>query len=374
MLFAVVGLIGACRKSGCTDPLAYNYNEKVTDDDGTCLYHEVLIETFSGTTDHGGSFGYEYNYDKSFFRWTNELTGEVQEGDYRDLGGEYSGVLELEIDNEKVHTFKSPMGYTVGYFPNDEGTYSLAFGASTESDLKANSSDLYGDYVYFFMSPEGVNGNPLWKEWGLMSFNSNNTLRIADLATGGEGDNPSVPPHYMDSIGLTLPVNADWDPDPEPFRFDPDHSERLLLDSEMGMELTLYGSVSKDHGILVVDVPEEGMGIALRIDEYTVGDLAGEYRTIDVDREGEALYGSVTFHTNGRMDYLYPKQGGQDDEGVIEGLTQVPTVVRNCFFKEDFGEDGEDIYLFFTGDCVIYVVFDDNGEFLSYGMGYRLES
>jgi hypothetical protein len=374
LLSAVLILTGSCRKSGCTDPLAVNYNEKVTDDDGSCLYYEALIENFSGTTDHGGSFLYEYNYDQSFFRWTNEITGEVQEGNYRDLGGSYEGVLELEIDNESIHTIKSPLGYTVGYFPNDEGTYSLAFGTSTEMDLQANSADLYGDYVYFFMSPEGVNGNPLWKEWGLMSFGTNNQLKLANLATGGEEDYPAIPPQMLDSIGLTLPVSSEWDSDPEAFRFDANNPERLLIDSESGDELSVYGSVSKDHGILVVDVPEEGMGIALRIDNYSINDVAGEYRTIDVDREGAALYGSVSFNSNGRMDYLYPVQGGQNDEGTIDGLIQVQSIIPNCFYKEDFGDDGEDIYLFFSGDCVLYIVFDEEGEFLSYGMGYRLES
>lgn len=366
---ALLALLG-CRKNGCMDPLAQNYSPGATDDDGSCLYYEALIENFSGTTDAGGTFQYEYNLDEQFFRWTDEITGEVQEGNYFDLGGEYSGVLELNIDNETVHTFKSDLGFTVGYFPNEKGTSSLAFGTSDKIDIKANESNLRGDYVYFFLSPDGINDNPLYKEWGLISVSSSD-FRLVNFATGGEGDYLAVAPHMMDSINFKLPVGASWDSTPEPWRYDPDHNERMRLDSEMGMELTVFASTGQDHSIMAVDVPEEGMGLAMKIEDYNFSDIVGEYRIIDVDRTGFALFGSLDLNANEILSYSWRNPEGQDETGSFGGFKKVESVVTNCFYVEDFDDGTEDMYLFFSGGAIMYVVLEE-GEFISYGMGYRL--
>ena len=37
--------LGSCKKKGCTDPLANNYNEKAKKDDGTCAFDPVISET-----------------------------------------------------------------------------------------------------------------------------------------------------------------------------------------------------------------------------------------------------------------------------------------------------------------------------------------
>jgi len=355
------------------DPLAYNYQENATDDDGSCIYHESLIENFSGTTDQGGSFSYEYNFDQSFFRWTDELSGEEQEGSYRDLGSEYRGVLELEIDQETVHTFKSPKGYTVGYFPGENGKHSLAFGTSTDINLADNTAALFGDYVYFFMSPQGVNNNSLYKEWGLISL-SNKEFRIVNFATGGEGDYDAIGPHMLDSIDFKLPVNSSYDPSPEFWEYDSEHQERLILASDLGKDLTIYASPNDNQSILAVDVQEEGMGIALKIDDISLSDVAGEYRSIDIDEEGKGLHGTMTLSSSGSLSYNYPGRENNNDDGSISGLIKSETDVSNCFYKENFDEDGTSIFMFFSGDALLYVVLNEDGETVSYGMGYRLES
>ncbi len=365
----MLALVG-CRKNGCMDPLAQNYSPGATDDDGSCVYYEALIENFNGTTDAGGTFQYQYNLDENFFRWTNELTGETEEGNYFDLGGEYSGVLELNIDNETVHTFKSPQGFTVGYFPNEESTSSLAFGTSDEIDIEENASNYKGDYVYFFLSPGGINDNPLYKEWGLISVGPSD-WRLVNFATGGEGDYLAVAPYMMDSINFTLPVNDSWDSTPEPWRYDPDHKERILLDSEMGMELTVFASTGPDHSIMAVDVQGEGMGLAMKIDDYSFSDIIGEYRIIDVDRTGFASFGSLEFSGDGLMSYSYRNPNGEDETGSFGGIKKVESVVTNCFYTEGFDDGTEDMYLFFSGGAILYVVLEE-GEFISYGMGYRL--
>jgi len=47
ILTLAVGTItlGSCKKKGCTDPLANNYNEKAKKDDGSCTFDEIVVET-----------------------------------------------------------------------------------------------------------------------------------------------------------------------------------------------------------------------------------------------------------------------------------------------------------------------------------------
>lgn len=37
----------SCKKEGCTDPLALNYNEKAKKDDGSCEYKDVIVFSFT---------------------------------------------------------------------------------------------------------------------------------------------------------------------------------------------------------------------------------------------------------------------------------------------------------------------------------------
>lgn len=353
----------SCRKNGCTDPLAKNYDERASDDDSSCLYITSLIEQFNGTTSSGGTFNFEYNIEKQYFRWINELTGAVEEGDYHELTGEYSGLLELQIQNKTIHSFKSEQGFNVGYFPNNEGSFSLAFGASDLIDIQENKDNLYGDYIYFFMNAEGVNDDRGYKEWGILNVGNDNMLRIANFATGGEGEMQALSPLMLDSIGFRLPFDQDLDSFPEPWRFHPEHSERILIDSKSGSELTMFGSVSPEHSLLVVDVPEDGMGLAFKIKDYSVKDIAGDYRVIDLDAEGKALYGSVKINSDASLSYEYPERDAANDQGSIPGLVQTP-LVGNCYYAGNFSPDGEELYLIFSGTAMFYLIIDSEGKFI----------
>ena len=56
-------LVG-CKKQGCTDPLATNYNEKATADDGTCAYQSILDQELIGIWKNSG---YSHRYYLVFF-------------------------------------------------------------------------------------------------------------------------------------------------------------------------------------------------------------------------------------------------------------------------------------------------------------------
>lgn len=59
LLALVLFSTNACKKKGCTDSMAVNYNEKAKKDDGSCLYSPII--TVNGATDTTISVGSPYN-------------------------------------------------------------------------------------------------------------------------------------------------------------------------------------------------------------------------------------------------------------------------------------------------------------------------
>jgi hypothetical protein len=70
-MFSIV-LLGSCQKdiNGCTDPTALNYSNLATEDDGSCMYESVFVETFNLTFDASISMGFYtpmFNYESERF-------------------------------------------------------------------------------------------------------------------------------------------------------------------------------------------------------------------------------------------------------------------------------------------------------------------
>ena len=56
--FLIISGTYSCKKKGCTDPIAYNYNSKAKKDDGSCQYDTITPSyqvTFNFTHNYGGS-------------------------------------------------------------------------------------------------------------------------------------------------------------------------------------------------------------------------------------------------------------------------------------------------------------------------------
>ena len=103
-------LIGSCKKEGCTDSLAENYNEKAKKDDGSCTYKaDALI-------------------------WWNEETSTALE-DYE------SYVLYIYVDNVLVSTESIALFWNSAPECGAQGT------VTASRDMKGNSKETVPYYI-----------------------------------------------------------------------------------------------------------------------------------------------------------------------------------------------------------------------------------
>lgn len=104
----------SCRKEGCTNPLATNFNENATDSDNSCLFKGDVVFWFDENTSQnlGGTFGTENlnvyfddeligTYDVNNFQETApDCSQQSTVGTEVDLGGETEESFNFRIEDD----------------------------------------------------------------------------------------------------------------------------------------------------------------------------------------------------------------------------------------------------------------------------------
>jgi hypothetical protein len=122
-MFSIV-LLGSCQKdiNGCTDPTALNYSNLATEDDGSCMYESVFVETFNLTFDASTSMGF---YTPMF----NYESGDVIIIETVNQYLEWTALpLIIDIDVHVQGAYDDGSGTVWIYLRNDDG---IAFFPST---------------------------------------------------------------------------------------------------------------------------------------------------------------------------------------------------------------------------------------------------
>ncbi|MCO5259852.1 MAG: hypothetical protein M9916_06880 [Crocinitomicaceae bacterium] len=138
VVVAIVGLISfnSCKKEGCTDNTATNFNVEAKKDDGSCQYAPIAQDGFRWKED-GGS---EIVADSAF--WT---TGSWGTG-IRAYKGGNSNMFEINWDNQDntsvgTKTLNSSYGFTYikgGTTYSNSGTSNIAITAFSNNKLSGN--------------------------------------------------------------------------------------------------------------------------------------------------------------------------------------------------------------------------------------------
>lgn len=166
--------ITACKKIGCTDPLATNYNDKAIKDDGSCTYLADSLDTIPQVV-------------------SPEPILPAFAGEY----GALIGIKTLTTTQTPIGPFETEFGTGVAVFSQDggtsyqtAGTITVATNGSTKT-LTANSNNTY---VY---TPSGADlsgiafsGNVTWSGTGATwpSFSATTSQGFADVMSITSGD------------------------------------------------------------------------------------------------------------------------------------------------------------------------------------------
>lgn len=138
VLLASAFLFGSCKKEGCTDSTALNFNEKAKKDDGSCTYATSVADGFVWKEDNGG----EIKADSAF--WT---TGTWGTG-IRAFKGGIENFFEINWDNQNntsvgTKNLSSSYGFT---FLKNSTTYTNS-GSSTVTISSFANDKLSGNFT-----------------------------------------------------------------------------------------------------------------------------------------------------------------------------------------------------------------------------------
>ncbi len=161
-------LTQSCKKEGCTDAVAENYDEKAKEDDGTCEYidgctDETATNYDASATQDDGSCEYEFVAEdgtfNGFLNWTLEATFN---GADPSLGGAHGGNNDTTIREVFFLDSQDPVDglYPVGTVIVKYTTLSTGGKEVTAMVKRGNDFDAAaGDWEYFMLNDDGTIGD-----------------------------------------------------------------------------------------------------------------------------------------------------------------------------------------------------------------------
>lgn len=131
--------LSSCKKKGCIDPTATNYNENAKKDDGSCTYAEPVpdpVPSIPFTAKVDGVEFIEDNLNASVSSWSQTLTIEGTK-----TNGQYVRIKCPASITPGTYTFQDPdLGTFAAYYDDGNSPYGAANGTGTLKIVSHNTS------------------------------------------------------------------------------------------------------------------------------------------------------------------------------------------------------------------------------------------
>ena len=111
---ALIGMLG-CKRKGCTDPAAENYDPKAKVDDGSCVYPPVTFDFNASTgdgnvTSNGGSGSRTSTWNNTTTKAEYDISVNISEGTFRFIIKDAAG--KVVFDKTYTPNFGTGVGVT----------------------------------------------------------------------------------------------------------------------------------------------------------------------------------------------------------------------------------------------------------------------
>jgi len=331
------------------------------------------INTYSGSGSYGDLVTFDINQTTKSYTTRNETTGQSSSGTYTLLGENLQGIYKITSNQKTYFAVELNDKFLAANFPTGNPQNNLSVGITSEIDNSNNMTNIAGNYSYIEVDAAGYFDNGDYKEWGVLTIQSNGAFRGKAYATGGPYPVAKmVSPEEF--TGFPIPAGThDFD---GTFAIDATHKERLTvaLNNAPGADYHGFVYATSTEGVIILD---EGVGkgfiIAIKVNSSsTLAGVAGSYKYITYLNGSIPVGGNATILATGSGTYTQMFQNGTIENGSIQNFTQCPNI-KNLYYGNMYSTqlDGK-VYVCIIGDIFFNFAFKTNGKFAFYGAGGKL--
>lgn len=349
-------------------PLVFGSCKK---DDDTPQETSDIKNTYSGSASHGDLMTFEINQSKKTYQLDNETTGRTETGSYTvNSLGNTNGLYTAKAGGESFFAVELDDKIIACNFPSGNASNEISFGVSSEIDNSGKESELAGNYLYVRMGQTPINGSTKYKEWGAFTLTASGQIHLLSAASGGTGDYDVFSPEEVDLIPNPLPITSQNADESGTWFFHGSKKGQVSV-SMSGMNYSGYAYVAGNESVFLMDLGTgQGFALAYKITNNSLTTVAGDYKFVDTWNDGTIGAGNYTISPQGIVSYYHIDKKGVEERASFGPLTKLNTL-SNVYMYNDTTEM-ESYYLVIVGDAIMHFIFNDQGEYHSYGAGAKI--
>ncbi|MBI5546189.1 MAG: hypothetical protein HY901_20050 [Deltaproteobacteria bacterium] len=382
LLAVVAGIALAVQACGGDPEVAGSDAGSISPDTGG----GVPTRGYSGSASRGDLVVFQIDPEHRTYTVHNETTNQDENGSYSILDGDFAGIKEVTANGKRFFAVELDDKVLAANFPVANSQANIYAGISSDIDNTGKEAQISGTYSWIHLTDEPINGSSTIKEWGILSVLANGTFKKWNFASGAGTGTPAITPMAPEALAAPVPPTS-TPSETGTWGVAGSAKERLAvtIDGLAGVTLTGFAYAAEDASVFLLDLGT-GKGFMLGLKNpaahYTRAEIAGTYRFIDLWYAGSSVYrgaGTYLLPATGDGTYDHKSEDGSLATGYLQGIEACPNI-PNMFVitKMQWGstttQDDDNVIRFaVVGKVVLHFTFDAEGNFVSYGVGARLE-